>query len=253
MQSQIMRISKDYDVRKNEIIDTAQRLFFELGYEQTSVSNIIDAVGVAKGTFYYYFKSKEELLDQLADRFAEQMAAQMSEILEDQSIGAVEKLNLIFMQTGQYKIENKELMVTFMRVLYRDDNTILRYKMFSRVIERTTPILAKIIEQGVAGGMFDTPSAEEAGELILLIGRSINEVVVKELLVRTAPKPDRKELLMKRLRFYQESVERILGAPTGSLTFVKEEMIDVFLEWNVSAAEKSLASATDQNRHSERL
>ena len=61
-----MRISKDYDVRKNEILDMAQKLFFEMGYEQTSVSNIIDAVGVAKGTFYYYFKSKEELLEKKA-------------------------------------------------------------------------------------------------------------------------------------------------------------------------------------------
>lgn len=231
-----MRISKDYDVRKNEILDTAQKLFFELGYEQTSVSNIIDAVGVAKGTFYYYFKSKEELLDHLAERFADEMAAKMSEIVENQSIGALEKLNLTYMQTGQYKMENKKLMITFMRVLYRDDNTILRHKMFNRVNKRTAPMLARIIKQGVSEGLFDTPSAEEAGEFILLIGRPINEAIVRELLDRSA-NPDRKDLLMRRLQFYQDSVERILGAPSGSINIIDEEMIDAFLEWEVNTNE----------------
>ena len=231
-----MRISKDYDVRKNEILDTAQKLFFELGYEQTSVSNIIDAVGVAKGTFYYYFKSKEELLDHLAERFADEMAARMSEFVENQSIGALEKLNLSFRQSGQYKMANKELMITFMRVLYRDDNTILRHKMFNRVIKKTAPMLTRIIEQGLSEGVFDTSSAEEAGEFILLIGRPINETIVRELLDRSA-NPDRKDLLMRRLQFYQDSVERILGAPSGSINIIDEEMIDAFLEWEVNTNE----------------
>ncbi len=242
--SKKMRISKDYNVRKNEILDTAQKLFFELGYEQTSVSSIIDSVGVAKGTFYYYFKSKEELLDHLAERFADEMAAKISEIVGNESIGALEKLNLTFLQSGQYKMENKELMITFMRVLYRDDNTMLRHKMFNRVIKRTAPFLAKIIEQGLSEKVFDTPSAEEAGEFILLIGRPINEVIVREFL-NLSEKPERKALLKRRLRFYQDSIERILGAPAGSIEIIDEEIIDGFLEWDVSTTHD--VSSTEQS------
>jgi len=231
-----MRISKDYDVRRNEILDTAQKLFFELGYEQTSVSSIIDAVGVAKGTFYYYFKSKEELLDHLAERFADEMAAKMSDIVENQSIGALEKLNLTFRQTGQYKMENKELMITLMRVLYRDDNTVLRHRMFNRVTKRTAPMLARIIEQGLSEEVFDTSSAEEAGEFISLIGRPINEVIVREFLELSA-KPELEARLKSRLRFYQDSIERILGAPAGSINIIDEEIIDGFLEWDVSSSQ----------------
>jgi hypothetical protein len=136
------------------------------------------------------------------------------------------------MQAGQYKMDNKELMITFMRVLYRDDNTILRYKMFDRVTKRTSPILTKVIEQGVFEGVFDTPSAEEAGEFILRVGRSINEVVVKQLLDLTE-KPEKKDLLKNKLLFYQHSMERILGAPQGSINLLDKGMIETFLEWEV--------------------
>jgi len=61
----MVRITKEYHVRKNELLDTAQELFFTQGYEQTTVETIIQKVGVSKGTFYYYFKSKEDLLDKL--------------------------------------------------------------------------------------------------------------------------------------------------------------------------------------------
>ena len=71
----MVRISKDYDVRKQEFLDAAQKLFYEQGYDQTSVNTIIDAVGVSKGTFYHYFKSKEDLLDALAERVAMQAGA----------------------------------------------------------------------------------------------------------------------------------------------------------------------------------
>ena len=63
-----MRIVKAHDERKNEIIDTAQNLFMTKGYSTCSVAEIIDAIGIAKGTFYHYFKSKEEVLDAIVDK-----------------------------------------------------------------------------------------------------------------------------------------------------------------------------------------
>ncbi len=59
----MVRVTKEYDQRLQELLDTARQLFFEIGYEKTSVNDIIDRVGVAKGTFYHYFKTKEDLLD----------------------------------------------------------------------------------------------------------------------------------------------------------------------------------------------
>ena len=49
------RVSKEHEERKNEILDTARRLFYINSYNNTSVNAIIEAVGISKGTFYHYF------------------------------------------------------------------------------------------------------------------------------------------------------------------------------------------------------
>ena len=62
------RVTKDPEERKQELIDAAERLFMERGYEATAVSDIVQEVGVAQGTFYYYFPSKEEILEAIIEK-----------------------------------------------------------------------------------------------------------------------------------------------------------------------------------------
>ena len=66
------RIVKEADERRNEILDAAETLFTEKGYSKTTIIDILNQVGIAKGTFYYYFKSKEEVMDAIIERFIEQ-------------------------------------------------------------------------------------------------------------------------------------------------------------------------------------
>lgn len=53
-----MRITKEPEVRKQEILDTALKLFGENGYEKTSITDIAKAIGVAQGLCYRYFRPK---------------------------------------------------------------------------------------------------------------------------------------------------------------------------------------------------
>ena len=64
----MVRITKDPQVRMTEILDAAEELFYVRGYHETAVSDIVKSNGVAQGTFYYYFKSKEEVLEALINR-----------------------------------------------------------------------------------------------------------------------------------------------------------------------------------------
>lgn len=69
-----MRVSKDPEVRKQEMIETAMKLFEQKGYEATTISDIAREMNVVPGLFYKYFPSKEALYrcasEQYADRFA---------------------------------------------------------------------------------------------------------------------------------------------------------------------------------------
>ncbi|MFZ1770865.1 MAG: TetR/AcrR family transcriptional regulator, partial [Caldilinea sp.] len=69
------RTVKEYDERYNEFLHVGQRLFYQKGYAQTSVQDIIGEMGVAKGLFYYYFPSKTDLLDAILERIGGQVLA----------------------------------------------------------------------------------------------------------------------------------------------------------------------------------
>jgi len=56
------RIVKEPEIRRNEILDAAERLLFTKGYEQMAIREIVDELQIAKGTVYHYFESKQALL-----------------------------------------------------------------------------------------------------------------------------------------------------------------------------------------------
>lgn len=62
-----MRVVKEAAIRRNEILDAAERLFVAKGFDGTSTGDILAEVGIACGTLYYHFKSKEDILDAMID------------------------------------------------------------------------------------------------------------------------------------------------------------------------------------------
>ncbi len=73
-----MRITKEPEERKQEILDTAMHLFYEKGYEKTSIADIAKAIGVAQGLCYRYFPSKEALFDSAIEQYAEELVSRFS-------------------------------------------------------------------------------------------------------------------------------------------------------------------------------
>ena len=63
--------TKSADIRREELMDAAQALFLEKGFAATNVSEIVEGADVAKGTFYLYFKTKDDVLTALQMRFVE--------------------------------------------------------------------------------------------------------------------------------------------------------------------------------------
>lgn len=85
------RIVKDPDERRSELIASAQQLFYTKGYEHTTVSDIVKAVGVAQGTFYYYFESKMAILEALVNELIAQQTAYYQAIAADETLDAIQK------------------------------------------------------------------------------------------------------------------------------------------------------------------
>jgi AcrR family transcriptional regulator len=63
--------SKDSEVRRNEFVDAAEKLFQENGIVDTTISSIVKEMDVAKGLFYYYFKSKDDVIEAISEKYNE--------------------------------------------------------------------------------------------------------------------------------------------------------------------------------------
>jgi len=223
----LKRIVKKHDVRKNELLDVAQRLFDENGYEATPVSAVLDAAGVAKGTFYHYFKSKEDLLDCLVARTTDLIVKEIRKAVSDQGLSAIEKANLFFVASGRWKVANATSLLTLVRAMFSDENLLLRQRMNRRTQEHAGAILVDIVRQGVQEGSFHTDYPEEAVEMVMGLGFALQEKG-GALLLSLAEHPENWALMMRRVASYQDAVERVLGIPAGSLRFADERSAQAF-------------------------
>jgi len=187
------RVAKEYQVRKNEIMEAAQKLFYSKGYNEVSVNLIIDTIGISKGTFYHYFRSKEELLDQMIYRFSSTAIENILPIINNISMDAVTKLNEIYSRSSRFKLDQVQMMKTIINVLYDDNNIIMRYKLRKTSIKMFLPHFAKIIEQGVKEDLFSTGDYKKTAELILIMGYSLTDKT-SVLLKESHNNPDAKEI-----------------------------------------------------------
>ena len=157
-----MRIVKEPEVRKNEILDVAEKLFTVKGYETATVNDILEAVKIAKGTFYYYFKSKEDVLDALVERRLRIGVERAGEIIAS-PLPPVQKLLAIIMAQKPQGQTGKE----FNAVLHEKDNSKMHEKSLTQSILRLCPCLAKVIKEGNEAGVFNTPFPLESAEILL--------------------------------------------------------------------------------------
>ncbi|MBA7580506.1 hypothetical protein ES708_22398 [subsurface metagenome] len=223
------RITKEYHVRKSEILDAAQELFFTKGYRQTSIESIIKKIGVAKGTFYYYFKSKEDLMDKLVKRMTNQILSEIKKITKRTDLDALAKLNRAFITARNVKLENMDLVKLYLKVLYKDENIMLRHKIYMSNVELLVPEFAKIIQQGVEEKVFNTPFPGKAARLIFELAQILGDSTAK-LFLEMDGNPEIIEKFEKEIDIYEDGIERIVGAKKGSINIVDRRALKNILE-----------------------
>lgn len=139
-----MRVIKEHDERRNEILDAAERLFNEKGYDRCTINDILEAVGIARGTFYYYFESKEEVLDAIVSRINDMVINRANEIL-NLNFTPDEKLMRTF---AAIRLSDK-VDDAMLDNIHRPENALLHQKTWSQIVEALSPVLQKIVEEGI--------------------------------------------------------------------------------------------------------
>jgi TetR/AcrR family transcriptional regulator, transcriptional repressor for nem operon len=201
----------------------------EKGYEDATMNDVLERAGIAKGTLYHYFESKEDLLDRLIDRLSKRIMERMDAIMEQKGINAIERLNLVMRENRSFKIGQGALLAFILRTLYADSNIVLRHKLSRKTAELQVPLFSEIIAQGNREGLFRVDQVAETAVLIaeMVIGYS------ESLIPLMLDLPRRKEnegMIRRRYAAMTEALTRILGAAPSSIVLVDEADTDRFIE-----------------------
>ena len=191
--------------RKQELLNIAYRMFIEKGYENTSVDDIIIEAGIAKGTYYYYFESKEATLEAVIEMMIEKAeniakAALMNPVPIPQKLASV---------VYAFQPNKDEIVIT--DVLERKENIVMHDKIGKKIVEVAVPILSDIVREGIAQGIFACTNVEERVRMLLIMSQNMFDYGAYS---------------NKDIEVYVDMLEKSLGAKEGTMSFISEFLLE---------------------------
>ena len=200
------RVVKKPEERRREIVAMAQKLFLEKEYEATSLNDVVSALGVAKGTVYHYFKSKEDLLDAVVSNMASDFLELMQTKLKTKKGDALTQMKAL-----SSAMDVSAEWRSTMDQLHGPGNRGLHVRLLGALVRGISPIMADVIQKGCEEGTFKTDHPLEAAEVLLAGIQFVTDVGIY---------PWDKNELERRMSAIPALAEKFLQAPKGSLHFL---------------------------------
>jgi AcrR family transcriptional regulator len=210
--------------KKDELVDIAGEFFFTKGFAKTSIQNIIDKAEIAKGTFYHYFKSKDDILDAMAKRYVKGFYKKADHIITS-DLNAVDKFNKFFSFSQQFKMGNIKVMRVLTKVIMSENNLALRNRMLKHTMNEVAPIYEKIINQGVEEKLFNVFNPALTSKF-LINSFAVNGEMMTEFLLAEKYTQEVLDGLREQVRFFEDNMERLLGAEKGSIKAIDDDVLE---------------------------
>ena len=191
--------------RKQDLLNIAYRMFIEKGYENTSVDDIIIEAGIAKGTYYYYFESKEATLEAVIEMMIEK-AENIAKAALTNPVPIPQKLASV---VYAFRPNKDEIVIT--DVLERKENIVMHDKIGKKIVEVAVPILSDIVREGIAQGIFACTNVEERVKMLLIMSQNMFDYGAYS---------------NKDIEVYVDMLEKSLGAKEGTMSFISEFLLE---------------------------
>lgn len=192
---------KKGEKRRQELLQIAYRMFLSQGYENTSVDQIIEAAGIAKGTFYYYFQSKEQMLEAVIGMMIEAEAEAARRVLASDMPVAQKIVGIV----SSVRPSQEERPIE--DALNRPENVLLHDKLQRQLLEDILPLLSKAVEEGVRDGLFACDHIPERVRMLLLLSCDLF---------------DEGQYTEADVDVFIDVMEKLLGATQGTMGFVRQ-------------------------------
>ena len=137
---------------RKKIIEESIDLFDKKGFNKTSIQNIVDSIGVTKGTFYYYFNSKQELLRDIHLSYIQELLYEQETIIKNENSNSKEKISkIVYLIISKIKTQGKSARVFNREMRHLEDAHIHQVNLYRRKF-RTN--FQKLISEGIEAKEF---------------------------------------------------------------------------------------------------
>ena len=193
------QIMRKGEKRKQELIRIAYDMFLSRGYENTSVDEIIAEAQITKGTYYYYFPSKEKMLEDVIEMMIESEVETARSIIGS-DIPVPQKIVAII--TSMKPAETEQ---PIQNALMQPENVLMHDKIRKKLIEVVAPLLSEIVEEGINKGIFACDNIPERVRMLLVISNdTFNDRAFTE----------------NDITVFIDMTEKLLGANKGTMSFI---------------------------------
>ncbi len=202
-----MSDTKKYD----KILDALQQLLEEQKIQNISVSDIANKAGIGKGSIYYYFPSKEAIVDALIERNYEKPLQTAKNLVSKTDISPFTRMAMLFQacrssSTAFLKDNNTSALSTSAQ-----DIAFLHQKYLNHLISELKPVLTEIIKQGIECGETHFDNPEALSEIVLIV------IAVK---LDNSLLPSTPEEIENTLKGLISLLEKGTGVPSGALGYL---------------------------------
>lgn len=196
-----MRVVKEADERRNEILDVAQELFVLNGFDNTSTNDILARIGIARGTLYYHFKSKEDILDSIIERMTNEAMAKSVYIAKNKNLPLLDRFTQSIMALNL----DSGIAHEVMDQVHKPQNALMHQKMQERLLQGIVPVIAELITEGNEQGMFKCDFPDVAAEISMLYSNTAFDSLAENT----------SEQLQRKMIGFINCVEKMLGCEEG--------------------------------------
>ncbi|HDR7710305.1 MULTISPECIES: TetR/AcrR family transcriptional regulator [Bacillus cereus group] len=194
------RISKEPDVRRQELMDIGFELYMKNGMKGFGIKDVVNHAGVATGLFYYYFKSKENFVDEVLNDCIVKNMELIEEILISNERSVIQKMK-----------DSLDIFWTFIEKLAPYKNvssfqTEQHFQLEQKLFARMQPLIRQVIEEGVKTGIFYTDNSLLVSGFILY---GLSSIAHSEVKLNLDTKQEMVNLVLTTLRYNQKEGESI--------------------------------------------
>lgn len=202
-----MRVVKKAEERKNEILDAAEKLFGTKGFDSTSTNDILNEIGIARGTLYYYFKSKEEILDAMIGRMMSRLIEKAKLVVAQKNVPVLQRLTMMMLSLN---VSDGSFGHELLKQMHKPQNALMHQKMEKSLLSCFNSIITELIKEGITQGICRTDYPEEVAEMTFLYAATVFDGLMEHS----------EQEKQRKIAAFIYNLERLLNVEQGSMKSV---------------------------------